>query len=342
MAKLYSNQLSASLQKQLASIYLISGDETLLVDETVHSIRAQARTLGFSERQRFDITTHFDWSSVEESLASLSLFSDKKIIELYLTNKLNDKGRKIIKDYIGKPSEDIVLLLVSPKLDASASRSAWVKQITDKGHWLPIWPLNPSQLSRYLQQRLAKSKLTIEPEALSLLIERTEGNLLASAQEIDKLALLVERNTHVDAELLMAQVADNARYNVFDLMDKMLAGQSRSSLRSLKGMAAEGSEPTLILWAITKEIRLLINIHHSVSRGEALAKVYDKQRVWKQRQTLVKTALARIDLTTATQALAKACAIDHSIKGLGFSNVWDQLKELVLLLSGKPSLSPIA
>lgn len=227
MAKLRPEQLSSALQKQLAPIYLISGDEPLLVQEACDQIRSSARQQGFNERVLYHGDKSFDWSQLLSEANSLSLFADRKILELRIDNgKPGDAGSKALVEYASQPSEDNLLLIVTPKLDGNAQRSKWFKALDKVGVTVQIWPINEQQLPHWLEQRLRTAGLNADRDTISLLAAQVEGNLLAAAQEVEKLKLLAPEG-QVTPEMVSGMVTDSARYDVFSLIDKALHGDSR-------------------------------------------------------------------------------------------------------------------
>ena len=115
--KINPNQLSSQLQNKLAPCYLVTGDEHLLVDEALDSIRAVARERGFTSRDLHVATTGFDWSSLRDAGANLSLFAEKRIVELRVpTGKPGRAGSQAIADFIGNCDDDLLFIVVAPKL----------------------------------------------------------------------------------------------------------------------------------------------------------------------------------------------------------------------------------
>lgn len=339
MGKLRIDQLERQLNDTLSPVYLISGDETLLVEESCDAIRRRAQEQGFSERERYHVDKQFEWAQLLSAANSLSLFSEKKLIELRLeTNKPGDAGSKAICEYLNQLNDDNRLLIVMPKLDAGSTRSKWLKQIEQNGQWLPIWPVSPGQLPRWIDQRIRAAGLTADSHCIDLLASRTEGNLLASHQEIEKLKLL-SLDGYLTPELITGAVADSARYDIFGLIDKVLFGDSRNAARSLQGLKTEGTEPTIILWALTRELRTLMSIHKGVQEGQNTAWAAKQAGVWDKRLPLVEKALRRIPTAQLPLLLRQANAIDKAIKGMRKADCWSELLDIVLNFSGAQSLS---
>ncbi|WP_312255149.1 DNA polymerase III subunit delta [Stutzerimonas nitrititolerans] len=337
--KLSPAQLGKHLQGSLAPVYVVSGDEHLLCQEACDAIRAACRQQGFSERQVLSVESGFDWGQLLEAGANLSLFAEKRLLELRIpSGKPGDKGATALLHYLARPAEDTVLLISLPKLDGSTQKTKWAKALIDGKdvQFLQVWPVDAAQLPQWIRQRLAQAGLAADQEAVELIAARVEGNLLAAAQEIEKLKLLAE-DGRVTADTVQAAVADSARYDVFGLIDAALQGHPEHSLRMLEGLRGEGIEAPVILWALARELRLLANIAQQYAQGVPLERAFSQARppVWDKRRPLVSKALQRLDVAGWQRLLMAAQLIDEQIKGQAEGDPWIGLSNLCLQLSGR-------
>lgn len=336
--KLNPAQLGKHLQGTLSPVYVISGDEPLLCQEAADAIRAATRQQGFSERQVFNADNNFDWGNLLQAGASLSLFAEKRLLELRIaTGKPSDKGAALL-EYLARPAEDTVLLISLPKLDGNAQKSKWGKALIDGQNvqFVQIWPVDAHQLPQWIRQRLAQAGLSASAEAVDMIAIRVEGNLLAAAQEIEKLKLLAE-GTQIDVDTVQAAVADSARFDVFGLIDAALNGEAAHALRMLEGLRGEGVEPPVILWALAREIRLLATLAQQHAQGMPLDKAFSSARppVWDKRRPLVSKALQRLSASRWAALLEDAQQIDAQIKGQAMGDPWSGLSLLTLSLCGQ-------
>ena len=338
--KIRAEQLPSHLSKELLPVYVISGDEPLLAQESADAVRLAARNKGFSGREVFHGEGKFDWGQLHNEANALSLFAEKKIIEIRISNgKPGDKGSKALCQLCANPSPDNLLLVILPKLERSAQNSKWVKALEAVGAHIQVWPVTGDQLPRWIQQRLLESNITANQQAVEILAERVEGNLLAAVQEIEKLKLLAIEGK-VDAIMMSSVVADSARYNLFEFVDKVLAGDAQSAARSLRGLHSEGTDAIPLLWAITRELRILIKASEHISRGENRDWALKNAGVWEKRLPLFRTAIQRCSAAHLRMLLYQAGAIDRGIKGMRKADIWDELTTLVLSLAGSQTLKP--
>ncbi len=345
--KIRPDQLEAQLKRQLMPVYIISGDEPLQVSECADMIRSYARNQGYSERTIYHIDNSFDWRELLETANSLSLFSDKKIIELRMPNgKPGETGRKVLMEYIKAPSPDNLLLIITDRLDGQIQKSKWFKAVDQAGIFIPSWPVEPDKLPGWIARRLRASGFEATPEALVLLAERVEGNLLAASQEIEKLKLL-SNNNRIDEITVRDAVSDSARYDVFHLADAALDGNVKNCVRILNTLRGEGIEAPVVLWALAREIRLLSYLSRQISKGlnqetaftQSAKTIGFSPYLLKRRKHLINKAIARHSEKDFRSMLIMAGEIDREVKGLGTNNPWNSLLSLTLTLAGAQMLA---
>ena len=330
--KIRTDQLGQQLKNKLSPIYLISGDEPLQVMESADQVRAKARALGFSERTVLDVDKDFDWNTLTAESNSLSLFAEKRILELRIpTGKPGKQGGAVLVEYSQRPAEDTVLIIVAGKLDKASTNTKWFKAVDALGVTLQCWPIDSYALPGWIEKRCIQKGLHPDKEAVRLLVEKVEGNLLAAAQEIEKLRLLVDTDK-LDAQQVAKAVVDSSRFNIYDLSDAALSGNISKTAHIIHGLQAEGVEVVLALWAMSREIRTLYSVVESSQQSvdSALAKA----GVWNNRLPVMKKALSRHNQQSVQQMLTMCATIDRMIKGVELGKAWDQLYQLCLFLAG--------
>jgi DNA polymerase-3 subunit delta len=331
--QLKPDQLAAQLQQGLAPVYFISGDEPLQLGELADAIRAAARTAGYESREILVADTGFSWSALAESAHSLSIFADKKIIDLRLSaGTPGVEGAKALVAYCERPPEDTLLLITAAKTAGASLKARWFQALDKTGCIIQVWPLDGQNLMRWLQQRMQRRGLHAEQEGIRLLASRIEGNLLAAAQEIEKLYVLYGSG-QLNNQQIFDVVADSSRFDVFKLMDSVLAGRASRILKILSGLKAEGVATPVVLWAVTREARSLIRIKSALSSGQNKALVFKNNQIWAQRQQLVNDALTRLDESELNNILNISATADRQIKGQQQGDAWETLLAICLLFS---------
>jgi DNA polymerase III subunit delta len=326
--RLKFDQLPAALSRSLASVYLVSGDEPLLVGEAADAIRSAARNAGYADRSVFFIDRGFAWEDLRHATRSLSLFADRRLFELRMPSGKPDKGAAQLLEIATQPPPDVVCLIVTDKLDKKAGDAPWVRAVEKHGVWTAIWPVDAAALPGWLRARAAALQLDLEPAAAQLIADRVEGNLLAAKQELEKLRLL-SNGEPITAALALRSVGDSARYDVFQLAEAAGAGDAARALHVLFVLKSEGVEPTLILWALVRELRGLWQARerdrlHSTSPGGS----------WNQASRPSPQALARLGKLPLARLLIQASHVDRIVKGLAAGDAWTALTGLTGSFAG--------
>jgi DNA polymerase III subunit delta len=319
--KLTPDSLATQLRERLLPVYLVSGDEPLLTGEAADAVRSAARAAGFTEREVHFVERAGDWEEVRGSARSLSLFGARRVLEIRMSGRPGTAGNAALVGLLEASDRDTLYLILTPRLDREAQGADWLRAVEAHGAWVPVWPVDAARLPGWLRTRARQMNLPANDAALELLAERTEGNLLAAHQELAKLALLAG-SAPVTPETVLASVADSARFDVFQLSEAALAGSAARALRVLAGLRAEGTEPTLVLWALTKALH---DAWGALSGGGA-------QRGWQRGGAALEEARRRAPRMAFTALTARATRADRVIKGRLPGNAWDELTLLTAAL----------
>lgn len=321
--KLNSDSLAGHLRERLLPVYLISGDEPLLSGEAADAVRAAARAAGFSEREVHVAERAADWEEVRGSARNLSLFGARRLFEIRMSGRPGTAGNGALVDLVEADDRDTLFVILTPRLDREAQGADWVRAVEAHGAWVPVWPVDASRLVGWLRGRARQLGLEASDAALELLAERTEGNLLAAHQELTKLVLLAG-GAPVTPETVLASVADSARFDVFQLSEAVLSGAAARALRVLAGLRAEGTEPTLVLWALTKALHDAWGALSGTGGGTP--------RGWQRQSAALEQARRRAPHMAFTDLTARAARADRVIKGRVSGNGWDELTLLTRAL----------
>jgi DNA polymerase-3 subunit delta len=318
--RLVAETLPRALEAGLAPAWLVAGDEPLLVGEAADAIRARARAAGFSSRQVLFVESGFDWDSVLTELNSLSLFAERRILELRLPRpKPGADGSRVLVTALAQPQPEVLLLVITDRIEWVDRSAAWVKAFETHGACVDVDQLLPAQLPAWIEARMRRHGLEPEPEAVQLLADRCEGNLVAAHQEIERLALSAGPGP-VSVAAVAAAVASSARYHVFQLGETLLEGDAPRALRILAGLEAEGEEPTLVLWCLAEELRSLLQ--WSPQPPASARRLF---RGGRQRKELLRAAAARVSRAQAQTLLLRVAALDAVIKGPRKDEAWGLL-----------------
>lgn len=336
--KLRPEQLERHLQDSLHALYVLSGDEPLLLQESTDLIRRAATRHGYSERQIHSIERGFSWDALVADSQALSLFAERKLVELRFSGKPDAAAAEVLIAFAQRPPEDTLLLITLPKLDAAAQKSKWFTALDAEGVQITLYPVEAAALPAWLGNRARTLGLRIPPEALQMLADRTEGNLLAAAQALEKLRLLSD-GSDIDFDTVASLVSDSTRYSVFDLADAVLLGDASRAARLLLGLESEGQAESVVLWALQKDLRALTLAAEQMSQSgqQGLSsQALNQLGFWAKRQGPAQQALRRLSLVRLQRLTSGVIDVDKAIKGQSPERAWDALLRLTMAMAGRP------
>ncbi|MFO1281970.1 MAG: DNA polymerase III subunit delta [Burkholderiales bacterium] len=332
--------LERHLERSLAPVYVVHGDEPLLTLESGDAIRAAARKAGCEEREVFVVETGFRWDALVASSANLGLFGGRRMIDLRVPGgKPGVDGARALEALAGSPSPDDVLLVTLPRLDKATQGSAWFQALAGAGVEVAVRPVEREELPRWIAARLSRQQQKASADTLAFLADHGEGNLLAAKQEIEKLALLFGPG-ELDHDAVVAAVADVARYDVQGLSEAWLAGDVARAIRILAVLRDEGEAPTLAVWQLAEDVHALALVQALVANGAPVRDAVRQARVWGRRAIALERAAQRVARDVPGGLAPSLARLDALSKGLGRLDPWDELAAAALVLAGKPIRTP--
>jgi len=328
--------LPAQLQRGVAPLYVVHGDEPLLALEAGDAIRAAARAAGVTEREVFVVEPGFRWDAFLGANVNRGLFGERKLVDLRIpSGKPGVEGGKALEAYATNPSPDNVTLVTLPRLDRATQASAWFVALAGAGVTVAVHPVERDALPAWITARMKRHRQRASRETLAFLADHCEGNLLAARQEIEKLALLLPEG-ELAQDAIEAAIANVARYDVFQLSESWLAGDATRVLRILGVLRAEGDAPIAAIWQLGEDVHAIAAVHAMVREGSPLPSAIRNVRVWGKRQNALERAVNRVAPATVPSLLLALAKLDALSKGLGRGDAWDALTDVALTVCGKP------
>ena len=324
----------AERERRMPPLVVVSSDEALLALEAQDALRQRARELGYTEREVLNADARFDWSKLTQATLALSLFAERRIVEVRLpTGKPGVAGATALEALAESVPADTLTLLALPKLDRKTREARWASALARAGTWLDIETIERARLPQWIGERLARQRQSVPPDALEFIADRVEGNLFAAHQEIAKLALLYPPGS-LSLDQVRDAVLNVARYDVSQLQAAMVGGDRKRVAKTMAGLRDEGEALPLIIWAIAEELRALIRVKALVASGRPFAAAARENRIWGPRERLFERALGRLDLDRLEHTVARIADIDRLAKGLrapkADSDPWLELTDIAL------------
>lgn len=330
-------QLAVQLQQDsLSPIYLIFGEEQLLLEEASDLVRKKAREQGVSDRQVWHVDARFNWAELSWQEQEMSLFSSQRLIELRIpTGKPGKEGGEALRAYAADPPADTTLLIICGKVDNRSQKAKWFTELDRIGTMVPVWSVDLVKLPGWISQRMKQRGLRSSQKVVDLLAERVEGNLFAAAQEVEKLALICP-DGKVSEQQLIDTIADNTRFKAFGLVDAVLAGQTEKLPRILARLRAEGQEVMAVFSAVSWSLHRIIDVAIKIDQGLDSERAFSqlKPPVWSNQKPMIKKALARHNRQQWQGFLRQLSQIDQAAKGVLSICPWALLETLCMQVAG--------
>ncbi len=331
-----AQRLKASEPNATPKVILLNGNEPLLLEEALDGLRQALKLQGFTERLKYQLETGFDWNQLLGVGQAMSLFAERRIIEFRVPKSLGSAGTKVVTEYCQSPPDDDVLVIIMSALDKRQRSAKWVKAIESVGWLADGYDISLPQFPSWLKKRLQSRALRVESGVIELMTEQLEGNVMAAAQEVDKLQVLAKDGA-VTLKLVNESLADQARFDVYALTDGCLAGDFNRVLRIKARLQSEGLEPVIVVWALVREIRVLAAISSGLQQGQNRSMLFKQNRVWNKREPAVNAALGRLGTAQWYELLEQAAHLDQTVKGQRYTEIgglWYQIEQLCCRLCG--------
>ncbi|MGR5212554.1 DNA polymerase III subunit delta [Vibrio rotiferianus] len=327
--RIFADKLVDHLAKHIKQVYLIFGNEPLLIQESRQAIQNMARQQGFEERHRFAVDASLDWNQVYDCFQALSLFSSRQLIELELPEAgANAAISKELVSLCEMLHDDIMLVVVGSKLTKAQENAKWFKALSAKGDWVSCLTPDLQRLPMFVQARCRALGLKADQQSLQMLAQWHEGNLFALSQSLEKLALL-----YPDGELTVIRLEEalsrHNHFTTFHWIDALLAGKAKRAQRILRQLEAEGIEAVILIRSIQKEFNQLLNMHRDLTQM-AMSQVFEKHRVWQNKRLFYNAALTRLSASRICALLSLLAHAEIKAKTQYDESVWPTIHQLSL------------
>ncbi len=326
--KITLQQLPGQLAKILEPCYWLASDEVLLQKNAADLVRSKAQQQGFSSRHIFYIESHFNWDDVQAKATQRSLFSENLLLELhFLSNKFSDDDKKALALLHKQLNPELCLLILSPKIETAAQKAKWFTALLTHCCFIPIWPIAANQYSSWVKSRSLTHQVNLDPHALQVLCEKTQGHTIACDQFLQQLKLLHDHAV-ITREQVLALAHDAAQTDLFAFVDVFLMDNAQQTLQGLQRLKHQHTEPVLIVWALARELRVINALHVQCAQG-SLHAAFQAQHIWPTRQGLLSLACKHFSQARIYALITQLAKIDLQIKGIAPGNLWLALEKLV-------------
>lgn len=312
---------------QASGVWLLHGNEPLLEQNLLAALRQQWQQQQV-ERQRFEINSINDWREVFHALNSLSLFSERLAIEAHGSIKPDNAGLEQLQKFIQSPADNMLVIMM-PRQDQAAQKTKFYQSIDANSVVVNLSLQNTQERLGILQDEARQLGVQLHAQAWDLLLTQTENNLFAAQQGLLRLSDLYSADHLILAEDLQAALTEQSRFSSFELADAALRGDTLQAVKILQFLLESGEAASLILWALAREMRLMMQLFEQPNQ-------YQKLGIWQNKISLYQQAMKRVKGKQLLGWPALLQRTDEAIKGLSEENPADLLLQLTMTLCGKP------
>lgn len=320
--------LSQQLQKKLVPIYVLIGQDNYLLNEAVLSIKSFIKKSYSVDETKYSIQSPHDWHKIIEEANSYSLFSEAVILDVYMDKKsIDSEGKKRLSAYLGAINTRCYLIIQAPHLQA---RNIQWLSTHEQVVVVLSYPLNTESMKSWITAQLRKNTIQFDPEIPDLIYQYTQGNMLASAQAIEKIALCNLPDNRLNRQQTLEQLSDQSDHSLYDLVDALLTSQADKAIHVLRKAAQDKTEPTLVLWMLTQEVRILLHLSILTQQNVEFKSACSQLKIWPQRTSLYHASLRKFNQVVLHRLLHCCQLIDEHIKLYSSPIVWHSLESLAL------------
>ncbi len=339
--QIFASKLKNYINQCNKNIFLIHGGELIQTIDAKATIKNKLAKEMYAETNLINLQEDGTFDDLLNACNSLSLFTTKKIIELRLKGSINKSDQKILIDLIPNLPDDLSLIIVANKLTPRELQSKWFSLCLKHGLVVNASIIPQHQMPNWIKDKLQSFGLNANNDAIALLTDYFEGNLIACNDAINKLNLYYNnaQNKILTIDDIKKYIDDNARFKNFDLIDPLLVGDANRAFTILNSLKEQKYDPILVLWVIVNEARTLLKISADLGPEDKLQsfkmdQIFNKYKVWSYKKAGIQRALQRLSIKTLENILQQGTIIDIMVKGIVPEDPWNALRSLCLLFLG--------
>lgn len=322
--------VAQTLRQKSHALYILTGQDHYLLNDAALSIKKAWRAKGDCDETTVQLNAPADWALLREEANSYSLFSEFVLLDARMDKKSIDaQGKKMLQQYVQDINPRCVIILRAPNVP-----NKQLQLLAGNEHTLLIqaYPFAQAELQRWIASQLTNRSIRHDTQIPALIHQYTQGNMLACAQVIEKLALVTNEGELVTTDMVLEQLSDQCDYQLYELAEACLTAQVEKAIHVLRQACQNKTEPTLILWLLSQEIRQLIGLAQLRAQSIPLAQACNQLKIWPQRARSYEQTLARVSHSKLHDLLRICQQLDMQIKSNQSGMIWHGLESLALAL----------
>lgn len=278
-------------QLNIHSNYLIFGDEYWLIKYCKQEIYKQAAKSGFNCKTHFIYEVDYSWHEFTNLYYSNDIFATKKIIEINTSTSIKPSDQKRFAELEINPN--IILIITGKQLNANQKTAAWFVNLKNNGLHIPCSPLKPFQQKTWINKIAQKHKLNITQDALNMIYELCEGNMVGAEQSIYQLRL-TNGTDQITEHNIQQNITKKSNYTLQELTTAVLNFETHKVIEIIQQLKYQNYSFSLVLWALKKileQIHFLAQNHNP----EDNEKMFQRNKIWGNKKDLYQASTNKIN-----------------------------------------------
>ena len=228
------------------NVFLIHGPDQFLIELERNKLVYKLKKDGHLEREIFlSNTPSFSYEELMKE-QYIDMFSSKKIIDLRLEKAPSKSEAELLEEFLKNLPEEISIILSLLGLENIKSR-AWFKKLLNYSKDYEVKKIWPNQKKQWLKGLSKSFNIDISEEEIDLIIEKTQGNLLSSYQELKMVKVL---NGRPKSNF----ISESSNFDIFNLSNSILKEDIEESLQILDYLKLQKGSEALVIWGLFREI----------------------------------------------------------------------------------------
>ena len=337
--QIYYNQLDTHLKDKLLQKYLISSPDIFLEEKCCDMIKETANSMGYIDKEIYYVDKSFDWSQINDSINTMSLFLEKKIIEIRFTSStIDQKSKDMILEYLNMDINDVILLVRTPVLKSYEYKKEWTGKNNSTSGLIRLFTLNKKEMRNEIISLSSKYNFNLDNNCIDLLCDLYENNLLSASQALLKISLTCE-STNITVEDLHKMLFCDSQYEASNLFDYSILSQTKKIKSCIEVLKTNRTSLSYIIWTFIRQFHTHSEMISQCDSGKNINDIV--KNIWPyEKKNITKIAIEKLNQKKIESYISLLIRIDMQSKGIIEGNPWDSIYDLCISMS-KNNLSMI-
>lgn len=296
---------------QFKTVYLLYGEEAYLKrqykDKLIKALMADGDKMNFSAYEGKGINPKEIISLAE----TLPFLAERRVILIENSGFMKNACEELAVYLTGTPAESTCLVFVEEEVD---KRNKLYKAVNKTGRVVEFSTQNEDLLVRWIVGRLKKENKNITRDVLRLFMSKTGTDMGNIDRELEKLICYTMERDVVTAEDVDAVTTEQVENKIFDMVNSIAEHQQKKALDLYYDLLTLKEPPMRILFLITRQFQILLNLKDMSSKGFDQSTIASKVGIPPFAVRRNQTQAKGFSLEQLKMAIADGVDLEESVK----------------------------